>query len=178
MICSRHPQNIVSKKAPVPAHDILNHIIQGMTHVQYASDIWRRYNNGKSFFITFIFCLEKSVIKPVFIPFFFNTLWLIPFVQRIRTHIFTPQTHINEKGDYLINPQNLLHKLFYLNSGISDFIKIFLQTSFKIYNLFFNYSFHDFKKNFFNFFCKFLFNHPLKGGINLFLTDGGITHQH
>ncbi|MNN66707.1 hypothetical protein D3C81_1822980 [compost metagenome] len=78
MVCPRYPTSVFTLHTCAANQNVLNRIVQHMTHVQYASDIrWRHYNRIR---FTFVRSRpEKSVRFPIAVPFFFSFFWIVSF---------------------------------------------------------------------------------------------------
>ena len=56
--------------------DILNRVVQHVSHVEHTCHIWGRNDDGVG--LTFVgFTGEKFVVKPVLIPFRFDLFWVV-----------------------------------------------------------------------------------------------------
>ena len=81
VIGTRHPQDVVAAQSPVAAQNILQSIIQSVTHMEHTGNIRRRYHNGIACFFTFLLGRKQPLTFPEIIPAFFNVVGLITFVK-------------------------------------------------------------------------------------------------
>ena len=84
MVGAWYPQSILAIKACLAHQNILNGIIEHMSHVKHARHIWRR-NNYCIRLTSVRLRLEQSVLYPIFIPFAFN---LLGAILRCKFHNF------------------------------------------------------------------------------------------
>ena len=68
MVIAGHPQGIVAHHAVPTNQNILQSIVQGMAHVQLASDIRRRNNNAKCFVAFLYLSMKITILFPELIP--------------------------------------------------------------------------------------------------------------
>ena len=87
MVCSGHPQNIISLQSSIATKNILHCIIKRVAHVKNTCYIRWRNNNGIAF-VCAIFARRKQLLFfPEIIPPFFHVMWFIAFIKQIVTHI-------------------------------------------------------------------------------------------
>ena len=73
MVGTRHPACVLALHTRTTDEDVLNRVVQHVTHVKHACDIRRRNHDGVRF--TFIRCRMKIVLfHPVLVPFLFGRL--------------------------------------------------------------------------------------------------------
>ena len=76
MVCARHPTGVLAFHA-CPAHqDILNRVVQHVSHVEHTRHIGRWDNDGVGF-TSIGFRGEQFVVQPVLIPFRFDLFWVV-----------------------------------------------------------------------------------------------------
>ncbi len=69
MIGARHPERFEPTHPFIPDHDILQGVVEGVTHVQNASHIGRRDNDRIGLFVRIDFGVKKVVVDPILAPF-------------------------------------------------------------------------------------------------------------
>ena len=65
MVGSRNPQRIVALHSLVTDQDILQGIVQCVSHVQLSCDIGRRHDNRERFFTPIHLCMEILFLQPL-----------------------------------------------------------------------------------------------------------------
>ena len=81
MVGSRNPQRIVALHSLVTDQDILQGIVQCVSHVQLSCDIGRRHNNRERFFTPIHFCMEILFLQPLSVNTILHRLWIIGLCQ-------------------------------------------------------------------------------------------------
>ena len=76
VVSARHPAGILALHAGTPDQDVLNRIVQHMSHVEHPCNVGRWNHHGIR--LTAIrLRTEKLVVQPVLVPFRFHNLWII-----------------------------------------------------------------------------------------------------
>ena len=68
VVGARHPKSIFAVHSGATDKNVLNGIVEHVTHVKDSGDVWRR-NHDTIGFATVGFAMEKIVVHPVGIPF-------------------------------------------------------------------------------------------------------------
>ena len=76
VVSARHPAGILALHAGTPDQNVLNRIVQHMSHVEHPCNVGRWNHHGIR--LTAIrLRTEKLVVQPVLVPFRFHNLWII-----------------------------------------------------------------------------------------------------
>ena len=76
MVCTRHPECILTLHAGTAHQDILNGVVEHVSHVEHTCHIGGR-NDDCVGFTSVGFAGEEFVVKPVLIPFRFDLFWVV-----------------------------------------------------------------------------------------------------
>ena len=77
MVHPRHPEGVVALHPLVPNDDVLQHIVECMTHVQHSRDVRRGNDDGKRVFRRWVRRMEIVMVEPVPVPLFLRFTGLI-----------------------------------------------------------------------------------------------------
>ena len=71
-----HPASILSVKTSLAHKNVLDGVVEHVTHVEHACHIWWR-DYYSVWFTSIWFTAEQFVVHPVLIPFCFHVLWSV-----------------------------------------------------------------------------------------------------
>ncbi|OPZ74053.1 MAG: hypothetical protein BWY80_00736 [Firmicutes bacterium ADurb.Bin456] len=77
VIGAGHPKGIVALHPSPPGKNVLQGIVQGMSHMQLAGHIWRRHDYTERLLFGVYHGVEKTVFFPIFIPFIFRRTGIV-----------------------------------------------------------------------------------------------------
>ena len=81
MVCSRNPQGIVAFHPFIADQDILQRIIQCVSHVEFSGNIRRRHHRSKRLSAPVNFSMKILVFAPFFVSLVFNFFRIISLCQ-------------------------------------------------------------------------------------------------
>ena len=76
MVCTWYPTSVLTFHACTANENILDSIVEHVSHVKHTSNVWWRDNHCIRF-TTIWLRAEKLVVEPVLIPFTFHCLWIV-----------------------------------------------------------------------------------------------------
>ena len=76
VVGTRHPACVLAFHTCTAHKDILNSVVEHVSHVQHTCYVWWRYYYSV-WFSTVWLAAEKFVVKPVLIPFRLHSLWVV-----------------------------------------------------------------------------------------------------
>ena len=93
MVIAGHPQGIVTHHAVPTNQNILQGVVQSVTHMQLTGDIRRGNYDAECFFTFLYFCMKITIVFPIFIPFLLNGSGVVNLRDVVFfTHVYTPLT--------------------------------------------------------------------------------------
>ena len=76
VVGARHPAGVLALHASTTHEDILNRVVQHVTHVQHTRHVGRR-NHNRVGLASIGFATEEFVVYPILIPFRLHNLWVV-----------------------------------------------------------------------------------------------------
>ena len=76
MVCTWYPASVLAFHACTANENILDSIVEHVSHVKHTCNVWWRDNHCIRF-TTIWLRTEKFVVEPVLIPFTFHCLWIV-----------------------------------------------------------------------------------------------------
>ena len=81
VVAARYPQGAVAFHPLVPDENILQSLVEGMSHVELAGDVWRGHNDGERFLVFVYFRVERPGILPHLVDAVLEGFGIISFAQ-------------------------------------------------------------------------------------------------